>query len=632
MKRLWACAVVAALAASCSREGFIDSNGETRVREIGSAGGEVRGDGLKLTIPPEALSQTTRITIQKAPEGNPDGFVGTPVELGPEGTAFSKPVELAFSFDPSTLPDPGFPELARVVTVENGDWEVIDNPSVDLSAGLVRGTTTHFSRYGVVQICGNARPCPAGQVCSKHRCMPIEVCDDKVDNDKDGLIDCTDADCSGFAGCQKACCFDTIALACVSSCCQNGICLGNCYCGAGWCSRCAGGGQETNCSDLMDDDGDGFIDCRDPDCSGSGSCATPKEICNNGVDDDKDGQVDCADSDCASDPVACPSCCFDTMALTCVGSCCQNGVCLGNCFCGTQVCSRCGTSKEVCNDGLDNDKDGLVDCADQDCAADPTCVQPGVELNCSNGIDDDRDGAVDCQDSDCQQSSSCSCTTTGGQVCCVPQCGANETLQCLGGNACGYPCRCVPSTTDAGTSGSDAGTVTKLSWYTTCGDSVCRGWRNKGVPLCTTQHPGNPCAVEGQECDPQSPCNELLVCASKDPKQHAGGCPISRAKFKEEIEPVTSGELRRYHDELLALPLATYRYREAVDSRRHLGFIIDGNESLICVQPERDRVDVYGYASMAVAALKVQAEQISELRREVAALKSGRQAPNGTCH
>ncbi|MBI3185151.1 MAG: hypothetical protein HYZ28_23695 [Myxococcales bacterium] len=617
MKKLLCTAALAALF-SCARDGLIDSNGETGVRDIGAAGGTLKGSGVTVVVPAGALSGTRRLTIEKAPEGNPGGFAGTPVELGPSGTEFAAPVQVQFSFDPASLPSPELPELARVATVVNGDWEPLPDGAVDAAAGTVSGTTTHFSRFGVIQICGNARKCPAGEACIKHRCTAKEICDDARDNDKDGLLDCADPDCAAFPACAKACCFDTIAMACVSSCCQNGACIGNCYCGAGWCSWCAGGGTESSCSDGVDNDQDGFVDCADPDCASDPACSTPKEICNNGVDDDKDGAVDCLDSDCASDPNACPTCCFDTIAMACVTSCCQNGVCIGNCYCGTSLCGKCGTSPEVCTDGLDNDKDGLVDCADQDCAQDPSCGTQTKELNCSNGIDDDRDGAVDCQDTDCHSSTSCSCTPQGTINCCYSKCAPNETLQCLGGNICGYPCTCVPSSADAGVA--DAGSA--LSWYTTCGDPVCRGWTAKaGVPLCTTEKEGNPCSVDGAQCDPQDPCNVLLQCASKDPKQ-GGMCPISRARFKEDIELVTKAELLRYHDELMGLPLATYRYKEGLGQNRHLGFIIDGNESLICVRPERDQVDVYGYTSMAVAALKVQAAQLAELREELASLKA----------
>ena len=61
---------------------------------------------------------------------------------------------------------------------------------------------------------------------------------------------------------------------------------------------------------------------------------------------------------------------------------------------------------EICDDGLDNDKDGLIDCADSDCSADPICPAPVSEV-CTDGIDNDQDGKVDCADSDCLGISGC---------------------------------------------------------------------------------------------------------------------------------------------------------------------------------------------------------------------------------
>jgi hypothetical protein len=48
--------------------------------------------------------------------------------------------------------------------------------------------------------------------------------------------------------------------------------------------------------------------------------------------------------------------------------------------------------------------------------------------------------------------------------------------------------------------------------------------------------------------------------------------------------------------------------------------MIDGHESLACV--DGDHVDLYSYASMAVAALQVQEADIAELRRQVASLRA----------
>ena len=54
------------------------------------------------------------------------------------------------------------------------------------------------------------------------------------------------------------------------------------------------------CSDGMDNDDDGAIDCADAECNGLAMCGT--EVCDDDYDNDGDGQVDCDDSDCSSDP------------------------------------------------------------------------------------------------------------------------------------------------------------------------------------------------------------------------------------------------------------------------------------------------------------------------------------------
>jgi hypothetical protein len=53
--------------------------------------------------------------------------------------------------------------------------------------------------------------------------------------------------------------------------------------------------------DGADDDGDGLIDCDDPDCAADASCATGETACVDGRDDDGDGLTDCDDPDCAAD-------------------------------------------------------------------------------------------------------------------------------------------------------------------------------------------------------------------------------------------------------------------------------------------------------------------------------------------
>jgi hypothetical protein len=71
--------------------------------------------------------------------------------------------------------------------------------------------------------------------------------------------------------------------------------------------------------------------------------------------------------------------------------------------------------EEGCTDGVDNDGDGEIDCADDDCLEETACLaQPtygvGFESVCSDGLDDDADGSIDCADADCVNDPSCLAT------------------------------------------------------------------------------------------------------------------------------------------------------------------------------------------------------------------------------
>jgi hypothetical protein len=70
------------------------------------------------------------------------------------------------------------------------------------------------------------------------------------------------------------------------------------------------------------------------------------------------------------------------------------------------------TSELDCGDAIDNDGDGLTDCDDDDCADDPLC--DGVEVNCDDGVDNDGDGLTDCDDEECFDDPACE---TGETAC-----------------------------------------------------------------------------------------------------------------------------------------------------------------------------------------------------------------------
>ncbi|WP_084421705.1 hypothetical protein [Henriciella litoralis] len=80
----------------------------------------------------------------------------------------------------------------------------------------------------------------------------------------------------------------------------------------------------------------------------------------------------------------------------------------GKSDCADPVCARtaaCMTKAEICSSGRDDDGDGLADCADPDCDGAPVC-DVGRE-NCSNRIDDDGNGKTDCYDEACAATTAC---------------------------------------------------------------------------------------------------------------------------------------------------------------------------------------------------------------------------------
>ncbi len=60
--------------------------------------------------------------------------------------------------------------------------------------------------------------------------------------------------------------------------------------------------DDLTCSDHIDNDGNGFLDCNDPSCEQVDACI-PESKCDDGVDNDGDTATDCDDSNCAQNPV-----------------------------------------------------------------------------------------------------------------------------------------------------------------------------------------------------------------------------------------------------------------------------------------------------------------------------------------
>jgi hypothetical protein len=78
--------------------------------------------------------------------------------------------------------------------------------------------------------------------------------------------------------------------------------------------------------------------------------------------------------------------------------------------CANALVCQPSSEPEVCDDGIDNDGDNKVDCADKkDCNSDPACSGGGggTPEVCDDGTDNDGDGRTDCDDRDCRNDPAC---------------------------------------------------------------------------------------------------------------------------------------------------------------------------------------------------------------------------------
>lgn len=254
-----------------------------------------------------------------------------------------------------------------------------------------------------------------------------EVCNDDIDNDCDGDVDCADNQCTYDNLCK---CTPGAWAPCGPT---QGVCaedVGTKTCNDEWrweeCVDPAKPSEYENCGNGLDDDCDGYTDCNDEECQndytycrcsypsyvkcgsnvgvceyGEKSCdfdqtwsiciggVTPQSQteydCSNYEDDDCDGLTDCDDSDCAlSDN--CLDCTIDDIEIcgdTDLGQCEY-----GQKFCNLGVWGSCEgvvtPEAEICEDNIDNDCDGIVD----------NC-EIGDEIYENEDLDSDGDGIPD---------------------------------------------------------------------------------------------------------------------------------------------------------------------------------------------------------------------------------------------
>lgn len=177
---------------------------------------------------------------------------------------------------------------------------------------------------------------------------------------------------------------------------------------------------------------------------------------------------------------------------------------------------------------------------------------------------------------------------------------------------------------DTGVGSSDAGSGA-LQWYLTCGGPITRcnpPEPGMTIRLCTTETERDPCAHPDDQCQrrDRTGCAAILRCTDHDPR--LPGCPRSSRSAKRDIRYLAPDDLARLSRALEDLRLASYVYRDDPQSKERLGFIIEDGAPAVALDRDESGVDLYGYASLAVATLQVQAARIARLEADLARLEA----------
>lgn len=210
----------------------------------------------------------------------------------------------------------------------------------------------------------------------------------------------------------------------------------------------------------------------------------------------------------------------------------------------TRVCSfkfdSCGvacvpdeTPEVSCTDGVDNDCDNLVDCADSDCSGDPACVpdpcgdgvcDPSIGENCDTCAADcpSGPGGPSCGNGVCEPTEDClSCAAD----CNGKQGGRPADRFCCSGDGLGGGTNPVGCSDARCTAGSFQCSSTPAGGFC-CGDLVCEGGAEcdvcgvdcSGDPICVP--PPADCSMYGDKnaCNADPACrwdNRAKVCVPK---------------------------------------------------------------------------------------------------------------------
>ncbi len=228
------------------------------------------------------------------------------------------------------------------------------------------------SMESLFQGCGYNVTAPCSATCGNGVIECTEVCDGGAL----GGQTCGDFGCTGGGtlACNNSCdAFDTTLCLGCPACDFDGVCELGEDCN-GCPSDCVGGTSSgAVCGNGICEAGNGedCVSCAQ-DCNGRQNGNPGQRFCCG----DGDGQnpIACSDSRCSTGGFSCTDVPANPGSFCCGDLACGTGESCGNCA------LDCSSGAEVCNDGVDNDCDGNVDCADLDCLGDPVCNGGGCTL------------------------------------------------------------------------------------------------------------------------------------------------------------------------------------------------------------------------------------------------------------
>ena len=264
---------------------------------------------------------------------------------------------------------------------DDGDPNTLDTCDNDCSGSGVPCTCTcshtvictpyYYNDCDSTDGCGKTRdtsPYNSCDLTSDTTCETETKCDDGIDNDCDGLIDCV-----------------------------QGIEDPDCNC-------------PENCTDNIDNDGDLAIDGRDADCEeGQGIIGSTNRGCDDGIDNDGDTLIDLDDPGCCDLALSNPDYGFDdTLGESSgIGTSCGGLTFkweLGNLDMPNYCCGNDDPTENFISTTIGSNT--YYACCDQptDCVDANGDCQIGIEETfdlCLDGKDNDCDGQIDIQDTNC---------------------------------------------------------------------------------------------------------------------------------------------------------------------------------------------------------------------------------------